>query len=150
MQNGYAVINKKWNKDDIVHVHLPMPVRRVIAIDSVKSDINKVALQRGPIMYCAEWADNNGKASNIIMPQNVSFNESFHYELLNGVTTISATVPVVEVDSASYQVKTEQKRFTAIPYYAWANRGKGEMMVWLPEKISGIDIITNSTVVKNP
>jgi uncharacterized protein len=140
MQNGYAVITQKWNKGDVVKVHLPMPVRRVIAIDSVQSDIGKVALQRGPIMYCAEWKDNDGKASNIIIPQNASFTTAFQPDMLNGITTISGTVPVVEVNNN--EVKTVQKTFTAIPYYAWANRGKGEMMVWFPERVKDVDLVT--------
>jgi len=122
---------------------LPMPVRRVVANDNVKTDINKVSLQRGPLTYCAEWPDNNGKASNIIIPENVSFTTADHPELLNGVTTISGTVPVVVLDSASNRVITEERSFTAIPYYAWANRGKGEMMVWFPEKVKDIDLIAS-------
>jgi DUF1680 family protein len=143
MQKGYAVLTRSWNKGDVVQVHLPMPVRRVNAIDSVKSDIGKVALQRGPIMYCAEWIDNDGKAGNIIMPQHVSFTTDFHKDMLNGITTISATVPVVMIDSVSNEIKTIQKTCTAIPYYAWANRGKGEMMVWFPERIKDIDLVAN-------
>ncbi len=73
MQNGYAVLNRKWKKNDVIEVKLPMEVRRVIANLKVKNDIGKVALQRGPIMYCAEWVDNNGKASNIVMPANTEF-----------------------------------------------------------------------------
>ena len=64
MQNGYAVLNRTWKKGDVVEVNLPMEVRRVVANENVKDDIGKVALQRGPIIYCAEWVDNNGKASN--------------------------------------------------------------------------------------
>ena len=62
--NGYAVLSKTWKKGDVVHVNLPMEVRRVTANKNVKDDIGKVSLQRGPLMYCAEWPDNNGKTSN--------------------------------------------------------------------------------------
>jgi DUF1680 family protein len=143
MQKGYAVLARKWNKGDIVKINLPMSVRRVVANDSVKTDINKVSLQRGPLTYCAEWPDNNGKTSNIIMPENVSFTTADHPELLNGVTTISGTVPVVMLDATSNRVTTEEKSFTAIPYYAWANRGKGEMIIWFPEKVKDIDLIAS-------
>ena len=68
MENGYAVINRTWKKNDMVEVNLPMEVRRVVANENVKDDIGKVALQRGPLMYCAEWPDNNGKTSNFIIP----------------------------------------------------------------------------------
>ena len=73
IENGYAVINRTWKKNDKVEVNLPMEVRRVVANEKLKDDIGKVALQRGPLMYCAEWPDNNGKTSNIIIPANTSF-----------------------------------------------------------------------------
>src|SRR5690348_4737362 len=72
-QKGYAVLNRKWKKNDVIEVKLPMQVRRVVANSKVKNDVGKVALQRGPIMYCAEWVDNNGKASNIVIPANTEF-----------------------------------------------------------------------------
>ena len=149
MQQGYAVLNRKWHKGDKIEVVLPMPVRKVVANNKVKDDIGKVALQRGPIMYCAEWVDNNGKASNIIIPQNTTFNTGFKPDVLNGVEELTATVPVVDVDTASNSVKTVEQKLTAIPYYAWANRGKGEMMLWFPESIKDVDIIAHTTAT-NP
>lgn len=140
MQNGYAVINKAWSKNDVVEVNLPMEVRRVLASDSVKNDIGKVALQRGPIMYCAEWADNNGKTSNIIIPANTTFTSEFKPDVLNGIMTLKAEVPVVTFTNES--IATQKQQFTAIPYYSWANRGKGEMTVWFPAQIKDIDILT--------
>ena len=77
MKNGYAVISKKWKKDDKVELNLPMDVQRVVANTSLKDDQGKVALQRGPLMYCAEWTDNDGKACNIIMPKK----HRFHYRV---------------------------------------------------------------------
>ena len=73
MEKGYAVISRKWKKNDKVEVNLPMDVRRVVANTNVPDDNGKVALQRGPIMYCAEWKDNNGLASNIIVPKGYCF-----------------------------------------------------------------------------
>jgi hypothetical protein len=140
MQNGYAVINKAWSKNDVVEVNLPMEVRRVLASDSVKNDIGKVALQRGPIMYCAEWADNNGKTSNIIIPANTTFTSEFKPDVLNGIMTLKAEVPVVTFTDES--IATQKQHFTAIPYYSWANRGKGEMTVWFPAQIKDVDILT--------
>src|SRR5690242_1614227 len=84
MKNGYAVIDRKWEKNDVVEVKLPMEVRKVTANSNVKNDIGKVALQRGPIMYCAEWIDNNGKAANIVLPANITFQAEFNPTLLNG------------------------------------------------------------------
>jgi uncharacterized protein len=141
MENGYAVIKRTWKKNDIVEVKLPMGVERVVANANVKDDIGKVALQRGPIIYCAEWADNNGRAANFIMPDAATFTTSYKADLLNGVEVIQTTVPAVEVNANGQAVQTVQKPFTAIPYYAWANRGKGEMMIWFPGKVKDVDII---------
>ena len=142
MQNGYAVLNKTWKKGDVVEVNLPMEVRRVVANENVKDDIGKVALQRGPIIYCAEWADNNGKAANIIIPTSAMFTTEFKSDLLNGVEVIKSNVPAVVVSNDGSNISTVDQSFTAIPYYAWAHRGKGEMMIWFPTKVQDVDLIT--------
>src|SRR6476660_1299133 len=142
MQNGYAVLNKNWKKGDVVEVNLPMEVRRVVANENVKDDIGKVALQRGPVIYCAEWVDNNGKAANIIIPNNAMFTTEFKSDLLNGVEVIKSNVPAVVVSNDGSHISTVNQSFTAIPYYAWAHRGKGEMMIWFPTKVQDVDLIT--------
>lgn len=142
LQNGYAVLNRTWKKGDVVEVNLPMEVRQVVANENVKDDIGKVSLQRGPLMYCAEWPDNNGKVSNIIIPANTNFTTEFKADLLNGVTVLKSEVPAVIIDNNGSSVSTVKQAFTAIPYYAWAHRGKGEMTVWFPTKIKDIDLLT--------
>ena len=142
MQNGYAALNKTWKKGDVVEVNLPMEVRRVVANENVKDDIGKVALQRGPVIYCAEWVDNNGKAANIIIPNNATFTTEFKNDLLNGVEVIKSNVPAVVVSNDGNHISTVNQSFTAIPYYAWAHRGKGEMMIWFPTKVQDVDLIT--------
>lgn len=142
MQKGYAVLNRTWNKGDKVEVNLPMQVRRVLANENVKDDIGKVALQRGPIMYCAEWPDNNGKVSNILIPDNATFTTAFQPDLLNGVTVIKSELPAVQVSDNGESISTVKQAFTAIPYYAWAHRGKGEMMIWFPVKVKDVDLLT--------
>ncbi|MBP6687500.1 MAG: glycoside hydrolase family 127 protein, partial [Lacibacter sp.] len=140
MASGYAVLSRTWKKNDVVEVKLPMEVRRVTANEKLKEDIGKVALQRGPIMYCAEWADNNGRAANIILPDAASFTTEFQPSLLNGIMTLRAEAnAIITTDT---EIKTVKQPFVAIPYYAWANRGKGEMMVWFPEKIKDIEILS--------
>jgi DUF1680 family protein len=142
MQHGYAVISKKWKKNDKVELTLPMDVQRVIANTSLVDDNGKVALQRGPIMYCAEWKDNDGMASNLIVPKNTVFTTAFEPTLLNGVTVLKADVKSVNIDEAAQTISTSNKTMTAIPYYSWANRGKGEMTVWFPEQVKYIELIT--------
>jgi DUF1680 family protein len=138
--NGYAVISRSWKKNDVVEVKLPMEVRRVAANNKLKDDIGKVALQRGPLMYCAEWADNNGSVSTIVIPATASFKTVFEPSLLNGVMLLKSDINKINV--TDNHVVTTREPFTAIPYYAWANRGKGEMMVWFPERVTSVEIIS--------
>ncbi|MDB5128162.1 glycoside hydrolase family 127 protein [Mucilaginibacter sp.] len=142
MQNGYAVISKKWKKGDKVEMNLPMDVQRVIANDKLPEDGGKIALQRGPIMYCAEWKDNDGKAANIIVPKTTTCTSEYKADLLNGVTVLKSEVRGVKVDSNGQNISTANKTLTAIPYYSWANRGKGEMTVWFPQQVKYVDLLT--------
>jgi DUF1680 family protein len=142
IEKGYAVLSRKWKKNDKVEVILPMDVRKVIANTNIPDDNGKIALQRGPIMYCAEWKDNNGLAGNIIIPKNTVFKTQYEQGLLNGVMVLKADVKSIHVDASGQNVSTQNAMLTAIPYYAWANRGKGEMMVWFPEQIKYVDLLT--------
>ena len=141
LQNGYAVISKKWKKNDKVEVNLPMEIRRVVANNNLPDDVGKVALERGPVMYCAEWKDNDGKAANIIIPKTTTFKPEYEAGLLNGVMVLKAGIKAVNVDESGQNISTADKTLTAIPYYAWANRGKGEMMVWFPEQVKYVDLV---------
>ncbi|HRI22072.1 MAG TPA: glycoside hydrolase family 127 protein, partial [Panacibacter sp.] len=144
LQNGYAVLGRTWKKGDVVEVNLPMQVRQVVANENLTDDNGKTALQRGPLMYCAEWPDNNGKVSNIILPLNTNFETEFKPDLLNGVTVLKSEVPAVIIDSNGSSISTVKQPFVAIPYYAWAHRGKGEMMIWFPAKVKDIDLFTTN------
>ncbi|GAC1312548.1 MAG: glycoside hydrolase family 127 protein [Mucilaginibacter sp.] len=137
VDNGYAVIERTWKKGDKIQLDLPMPVKEVIASKDLHADSNKIALQRGPVMYCGEWKDNFGKVSNISIPRNTRFKSIYEHNLLNGVSVLKARV--LKADSLYGKVtKTE---FTAIPYYAWANRGKGEMMIWFPQHVTAKELV---------
>ncbi len=140
MQNGYAVVKREWKKNDVLELNLPMMVRKVLANDNVKNDMGKLAIQRGPIMYCAEWADNNGRTSNIIIPAKTDFSTQFREGKLNGIMQLTASVPVLWIRS-NESVMTEVTPVTLIPYYSWANRGKGEMMLWFPAAVKNIEIM---------
>ena len=128
IENGYAVIKKEWKKGDRLQMDLPMKVNKVIANHALKEDNNKVALQRGPVMYTAEWVDNNGRVSDLSIPRNATFTPQFDGGLLNGVTVLKGEV--VRKDSLANG--SSKVMLTVIPYYSWANRGKGEMQVWFP------------------
>ncbi len=142
IEKGYAVIGKKWKKNDKVEVTLPMDVQRVIANEKLADDIGKIAIQRGPLMYCAEWKDNAGKPSSFIIAKDVVFTPSYNADLLNGVMTLRAEVKSVNVDEANQNVSTGTSTLTAIPYYSWANRGKGEMQLWFPEQVKYVDLLS--------
>ena len=134
LKNGYAVISREWNKGDQLTIDFPMPVREIIANESVKDDNGKVALQRGPVVYCAEWPDNKkGHVLNLSLNSINRYSTEFLPGLLNGVTVIKT---VVNSSSQADNKKIDEAKipFTAIPYYAWANRGAGEMMVWIPQR----------------
>jgi len=138
--NGYAVINKEWEKGDIVSLSLPIETKKVIAIDSISEDRNKISLQRGPLMYCFEHPDNDGMVANIYIPDNIQFSNNFENNLLGGIMKLEADAPTIKISEDGLTVKTENKRIAAIPYFAWANRGVGQMQVWMPRKISSLEI----------
>jgi DUF1680 family protein len=132
LDKGYVALTRTWKKGDVVELNLPMPVRRVVANDQVAADRGRVAIQRGPIVYAAEWVDNpGGKVRNLVLPETSKLTAEFRPALLNGVEVVKGKAVSLARDAQGKVVSTPQD-FTAIPYYAWANRGKGEMIVWLP------------------
>lgn len=133
LDKGYVAIAREWKKTDTVELNLPMPIRRIVANDQVAVDRGRVALQRGPIVYAAEWVDNpNGKVRNLVLPASASLKSEFRPDMLKGVEVVTGRAVALSYDAQGKVTKTEQP-FTAIPYYAWANRGRGQMIVWLPE-----------------
>jgi DUF1680 family protein len=138
LEKGYARLNRNWKRGDVIELALPMPVRRIVANEQVEADRGRVALQRGPLVYCAEWPDNpGGRVRNLMLPDVAKLTAEFKPDLLNGVTVIKGKAFALSSDAEGKAIKTEQD-FTAIPYYAWANRGRGEMIVWLPNNESSV------------
>jgi len=139
-ENGYLSIDKDWKKEDSLEIIFGMQTIMVKAREELKQDKGRIAIQRGPIVYCIEGADNNGKAWNVIIPGNTKF-ETIDYKVLDeSVKALTAEVPVVTVGEDGLSLKTEKKKIIAIPYYTWANRGKNEMQVWLPTKITDVKL----------
>ena len=111
-----------------------MPVRRVVAHSSVEADQGRVALQRGPLVYTAEWPDNpGGKVRNLLLLDDATLSSEFRPDLLNGVQVVTGQAVALAFDTEG-KVTRRKQAFTAIPYYAWANRGPGEMLVWIPDR----------------
>jgi len=130
---GYATISRTWKSGDTIDLNLPMPVRRVIANDLVAADRGRVALERGPILYALEAPDNpDGKVRNLILPRDTKLTAEYKPAMLKGVEVIQGRAIALSYDAQGSVLKNQQP-FTAIPYYAWANRGRGQMIVWIPE-----------------
>lgn len=125
LNKGFIRIRRTWRKGDVIELQLPMPVRRVVANPGVVDDRGRAALQRGPLVYCAEAVDNGGHVSNLVLPLDADLRHEFRPALLGGVEVITGKA------TATSQSGDNQQDFVAIPYYAWSNRGRGEMMVWL-------------------
>jgi DUF1680 family protein len=138
MDKGYVKLQRKWRTGDLVELLLPMPVRRVVANDLVKQDEGRIALERGPIVFCAEGVDNGGRALNLVLADDVRLEHWYRPDLLNGVAIITGKATAVELDSTGKVAGKRVQDFTAVPYYAWANRGTGEMAVWLPRTDSAV------------
>ncbi len=134
LDKGYVRIRRTWKKGDVVDLSLPMPVRRVLAHEGVKEDAGKAALQRGPIVFCVEGPDNGGRVLNIALPDAAQLDAEFRPELLMGVTVIKGKGVVLGRDASGNVTSQTERDFVAIPYYAWANRGRSEMAVWLPRQ----------------
>jgi hypothetical protein len=133
IDRGFVRIERRWGKGDAIELALPMPVRRVVADGRVKDDEGRVALERGPLVYCAEWVDNGGRALNLVVPDDARFTTEFRSDLLNGVEVITGRIQAMTTTAGS-PPQARPHTLVAIPYYAWANRGPGEMQVWLPRQ----------------
>ena len=134
LDKGYAEIRRTWRAGDTVELSLPMPVRRVAANEAVEADRGRVAVERGPLVYCAEWTDNGGRVSNLVLPDGAALAAERRPDLLNGVVVITGEAEAVSEKAG--RVVSEKTPVTLIPYYAWANRGRGEMEVWLARESS--------------
>jgi DUF1680 family protein len=131
LEKGFACVERRWEKGDVVELRLPMPVRRLVAHPSVEADRGRVALQRGPLVYAAEWPDNpEGHVRNLLLPDDSPLGSEFRADLLNGVQVVEGKA-IALAKNEQGQVRRREQELVAIPYYAWANRGPGEMTVWL-------------------
>ncbi len=122
--NGYASIHRVWKQGDVVLLDLPMPVRLVQSHPDVVENTGKIALERGPLVYCVEGIDHGGKVLDLVMPEDPEVYTEFDPDLLQGLVTIKGKV--LQNGNA--------RELQAIPYYAWSHRGVGEMTIWLDQK----------------
>ncbi len=136
--NGYATVHRTWKKGDTVTLDLPMPAERIYANPHVVMDIGRVALQRGPLVYCLEEADNpGGTVQRFKLPRSsdIAVRKT---ELFDGIVQLTAEAQAVDEAEFGPLYRTAPPKeapatLTALPYYLWANRGQGSMVVWIPE-----------------
>jgi DUF1680 family protein len=129
--DGYATVDREWKAGDVIALTLPMPIRRVVSHERVEANRGRTALQRGPVVYAAEWPDNpHGTVRNIVLPPAAKLTSEFRPDLLRGVQVITGRALGLAYDAGGNVMKAEQD-FMAIPYATWANRGRGQMIVWL-------------------
>ncbi len=128
MADGYAVVNRKWKKGDVIELSLPMDVRRISANDNVEDDRGKYALERGPIVYCLEGKDQpDSMVFNKVITSKTQIDAELKANKLNGIVELTGKASEVEADGT-----VKETTFKAIPYSTWNNRGADQMEVWIP------------------
>ena len=142
-EKGYLSVNRQWKKGDVVTIHFDMPVRTVKANMHVTDDRGRIAVERGPLVYCAEGADNAGfSIFNFLMPLRPRFSVAEHE--IKGLRDVNFSVKAIEVDGQVVETNprgealVKAAKLTMIPYYAWNHRGAGLMEVWMPQSISAL------------
>lgn len=139
-ENGYYIIQRQWKKGDIISYQLPMEIKKIQSSDLVKANQYRMALERGPLVYCIEGADNDGGAWNILMPTDSKFEEKSMQILQENIIALSAKLPTIQIGKDGKSFQTIEKQVVAIPYYAWCNRGSNQMQVWIPTIIKDIKL----------
>ncbi len=135
LDKGYLAIDRKWKKGDRVELGFPMEPRFVAARPEVEADRGRLAVQRGPLVYCAEWPDNDfAFGAAVVNPEMPMTTRSS--DMLGGVTIID--VPAQLVERRDGRLVLRDVKLAMIPYYAWAHRGKGKMAVWLAAEPSAV------------
>jgi hypothetical protein len=119
---GWLTITRRWSPGDRVELTLPMPARRVLAHPALAAADGRAAIQRGPVVYSLEGADNDGDVLDVALPLDAALRAEYRPDLLGGLTVITAQVPSGEGAT---------RTLTAVPYFSWANRERGEMVVWI-------------------
>jgi DUF1680 family protein len=128
-----------WKRGDKISLDLPMPAERLFAHPHVVMDAGRVALKRGPLVYCIEEADNpGGSVQRLKLPRKSELRSTTRADLFGGAVTLSAEATAIDTSGWTDLYRTtpsaeHEATLTALPYYLWANRGKGSMVVWIPE-----------------
>jgi hypothetical protein len=137
VDRGYAHIRRQWRPGDQLSLALDMPPERIYAHPDVRADQGRVALKRGPIVYCLEAVDNEAPVQRLVLPRQAGIDVRFEPDLLGGCAVLSGAAHALRpLDGALYGPRRggeEPASFKAVPYHLWDHRDPGEMAVWLPE-----------------
>lgn len=131
MDKGFARLRRMWEKNDTITINLPMPIQRVLCHENVKDNAGRTAIQRGPIVYCFEAVDNPQGLASLLLSSEAKLQAEYQPNLLGGIVLIKGQGKI-QLPQEEGKTTVQDVEVTAIPYYAWAHRGKGEMAVWLP------------------
>jgi uncharacterized protein len=135
LQDGYILISREWTTGDKIEIDFPMPVRIVFADERISENKEKMAVQRGPLIFCAEWPDNSKDLSSLLFMKDTAFSTAFEPSLLGGIQVIRTTGFKTR-RTPDRQIKiTDKEQVVLIPYAYWNNRGPGKMKVWLPASV---------------
>jgi len=119
-----------------IWVHLPMPIKRVLSHEKLKDNVGRTAIQRGPVVYCFEGIDNPDGVANLALPTEAELHTEYRPDLLGGIVLIKGQGKIQQ-PQAEGKTLVKNIEVVAIPYYAWAHRGKSQMAVWLPVSAEG-------------
>lgn len=145
LDKGYVTVDRAWKKGDTVTLSLPMTVRRIKANPAVKDDVGRLAVERGPLVFCAESADNDGHALNLVVPESATFTESTVSILGHTFVALKSPAQSATVDLRGNRT-VQPAPATLIPYFAWCHRGAGEMQVWFPTSPENATPLSNVKV----
>ena len=135
LQQGYFVIDRSWKKGDKVEVHFDMQPRTVRANGQVAADKGRVAIELGPIVYCAEWPDNKCDVLSVLINQEPQFALGTKEIMNTTVQTLTTDAQTLNFDKSG-KLNAADEKLVLIPYYAWAHRGPGKMTVWIPQDLN--------------
>ncbi len=135
LKDGYFCIDRRWKKGDQVELHLEMEPRTVEANRKVVADRGRVAVERGPLVYCAEWADNDFDVLGVVLNRKPQFEVKDCSDLLYGIKELKTSAQTLAFNKEG-RLEVNDVTLTLIPYYAWAHRGSGAMEVWIPQELS--------------
>lgn len=146
MEKGFARIERRWARGDTIELRCPMPVQSVVARPEVADDQGMVALERGPLVFCAEGVDNLGRVFNLRIPADARWEYAYRPDFLGGIGTLRGKVEALGRGEDGMAIRSGEQSFLAIPYFAFGNRDPGEMAVWLAARRARVEVVPAPTL----